>query len=82
MLGHHLGLQRICILHICDYVLSLLSTCEVVLFSLYFLNTIDLFIVAFNSAIADLGNSILKTQNGFKFPSLPVFILYTILVLF
>ena len=49
---------------------------------LYVLNMIDLFIIAFNSAIVDLGNSILKIQNGIKFLLLPLSILYAIFTLF
>ena len=49
---------------------------------LYVLSMIDLYIVAFNSAIVDLRNSMLKTWNGIKFPSLPMSILYTIFALF
>ena len=43
---------------------------------LYVLCTIDLFLVAFDSTMVDLGNSILKTLNGSKFPSLPMPILF------
>ena len=49
---------------------------------LYVLSTTDLFTVAFNCAIIDLGNSILKPLNAIKFPSLPVSILYANLFLF
>ena len=44
---------------------------------LYVLGTIDLFIRAFNFALFDLWNSILKIVNGIIFSSLPVSILYT-----
>ena len=49
---------------------------------LYFLSIIDLLIVAFNSGIIYLGNSIAKTLNGIKFLALPVSILYAIFVYF
>ena len=49
---------------------------------LHVLSTADLFILAFNSAIVDLGNSIFKIQNGIIFPSLPVSISYAIFTLF
>ena len=49
---------------------------------LYVLSMIDLIIVLFNSAIANLGNNILKTWNSMKFPSLHVSILYAICALF
>ena len=49
---------------------------------LYVLSTIDQFIVAFNSTVANLGNSILKTLNGTRFLSLLVSFLYAIFVLF
>ena len=66
MLGHCLILQRICIKHIYHYVLCLLSIYQAVLcLTGYVLSIIYLFIVAFNSAKIDLGNSI--TLNGIKF---------------
>ena len=49
---------------------------------LYVLSTIDLFILAFNSTMVNLGNGILKILNGIRFPYLPVSILYTCFVLF
>ena len=49
---------------------------------IYVLSMIDLFIVAFNSVIVGFGNNILNTQNGIRFPSIPVSILYAILTLF
>ena len=42
----------------------------------------DLFIVAFNSTMVELGNSILKTLNGIKLSLLYVSMLYIILVVF
>ena len=78
MLGHHLSLQRICILTHLSFCLILtehLLSCAM-LDWLYVLSVIDLFIVVFNSAIFALGNSILTALNGITFPSLPVSILY------
>ena len=49
---------------------------------LYVLSTIVLFIIAFTSAMGDIGNSILNTLNGIKFPLVPVSILYAFFVPF
>ena len=49
---------------------------------LYALGTTDLFVVAVNSTIVDLGNSILKSLNDIKFPLLPLSILCENFVLF
>ena len=49
---------------------------------LYVLSTIDMFIVAFSSAMVDLGNNILKILYNIKFMSLPISILYASFVLF
>ena len=45
---------------------------------LYVLSNIDVFIMAFNSTMVDLGSSILKNPNVIRFPSLSVPILYAI----
>ena len=49
---------------------------------LYVLSNMDLFIVAFNSAMVDLGISILKAVKNIKFPSLPMFIFMQYLFFF